>query len=71
MTGDDARRWVANWRIVNERQEQERASQTYQHRLAALATLMASADLFPSARTEEENAAVRERWIRLKALAGR
>jgi hypothetical protein len=71
MSADEARIWFGNWQKVNERQEQERANQTYEQRLAALATLMASADLFSPSQAEAEDAVVRERWIRLKSLNGR
>ena len=71
MTPDEARDWMARWRLVEERQRRELREQTYDERLRALATLMASADLFDTRALDEEDAVVRERWARLRRLAGR
>ncbi|HEY0372727.1 MAG TPA: hypothetical protein VGD79_12035 [Thermoanaerobaculia bacterium] len=71
MTKDDARAWMARWRVVAEREREELRRETYEQRLRALATLMASGDLFDLASLEEEDAAVRERWGRIRARARR
>jgi len=69
MTKDEARSWMARWRVVEDRQRREAQKESYAERFRALAFLMASADLFDSQRLDEEDAVARARWARLELLA--
>jgi hypothetical protein len=63
-----AQEWLARWRAVDERQQQELRQQSYDEKLKSLALLMASVDLFDMASLANEDTVARERWARLQSL---
>jgi hypothetical protein len=66
MTREEARAWMERWKIVNEFTDAEARAKTPEERFEDLETLVASADLFPSADDDEEELQrVREIWMRL------
>jgi hypothetical protein len=68
MTKEMAQEWLARWRAVDERQQQELRQQSFDEKLKSLALLMASVDLFDMSSLAEEDTAARERWARLQSL---
>ncbi|HEV7428315.1 MAG TPA: hypothetical protein VGQ46_18310 [Thermoanaerobaculia bacterium] len=68
MTREMAQEWLARWRAVDERQQQELRQQSYDEKLKSLALLMASVDLFDMASLANEDTVARERWARLQSL---
>ena len=68
MTKEMAQAWLARWRVVEERQEEELRKQSFDEKLRALAFLMASVDLFDMSSLAAEDTLARERWTRLRSL---
>jgi hypothetical protein len=68
MTKGMAKEWLARWRVVEKRQNQELRKQSFDEKLRALAFLMASADLFDMSSLAAEDIAAHERWARLHTL---
>ena len=68
MTKEMAQAWMARWRAVEQREQQELRAQSFDDKLRALAFLMASVDLFDMSSLAAEDAAARERWARLQSL---
>jgi hypothetical protein len=68
MTKEMAQAWMAGWRAVEERQNQELRNQSFDEKLRKLAFLMASADLFDMSSLAAEDIIARERWARLQSL---
>jgi hypothetical protein len=63
-----AQAWLARWRVVEERQEEELRKQSFDEKLRALAFLIASVDLFDMSSLAAEDIAARERWARLQSV---
>jgi hypothetical protein len=68
MTKEMAREWLARWRAVEEREEQELRKRSFDEKLRSLAFLMASVDLFDMSSLAAEDDVARERWARLQSL---
>jgi len=68
MTKEMAQSWMARWRIVEEREQQELRARSFDEKLRSLAYLMASVDLFDMSSLDSEDVAARERWARLQSL---
>jgi hypothetical protein len=71
LTRSEARAFRARWELVNVAEQREVQSTPLDHKLRQLAALMASADAmgWTDALASEE-AEVRDRWNRLRAIFG-
>jgi hypothetical protein len=68
ITPEQARQYVERWRLANAREIEELRQMTAEEKLRITAALMESAlALGWSDRVPEEDAAVRERWRKIRA----
>ncbi len=71
ITREEALAFRARWKAVNEATEEESRNTPPSVKLQQIAILMASVEALGwKERLEAEDEAVRERWQRLRALAG-
>lgn len=67
ITKEEAQAWMRRWRIVNDAERRELQSMSSEAKLLQLERLMRTARLLNwKTSTEEEDEAVRQRWMRLK-----